>query len=110
MSPSNVLTGGWPGQKDTQGGGQTSGVVGGGPQEALDWNVDVLFRAIIAVESGLDWKEVVRQFDNPNFLVKDRAGLRFLWQVLTKAFDDVQRIPMDIIYGLVGILYVVYCY
>lgn len=96
MCPTNVLSGGWPGQKDSQSGSQAGS---SGPQETLEWNIDVLLRAIAAVEGSLEWKDVVRELDHPHFVVKDRAGLRFLWQLLLKAFDNsVQRIPMDIVY------------
>lgn len=97
VCPTNILSGGWPGQKDGQSGGQSGS---SGQQETLDWNIDVFLRAVSAVESNIDWKDVVRELDNPNFEIRDRAGLRFLWQLLLKAFDNnVQRIPMDIVYS-----------
>ena len=89
LPPSDVLSGGWSNQKDPSSSSQ---------QEALEWNIDVLLRSVAAVEPSLEWKDVVREFDHQGFGVCDRAGLRFLWQLLIKAFDGVQRIPMDIVF------------
>ena len=90
MPPSDVLSGGWPNQKELSSTSQ---------QEALEWNIDVLLRSMAAVEPNVEWKDVVREFDHQGFGVCDRAGLRFLWQLLIKAFDGVQRIPMDLVYS-----------
>ncbi|GFQ94535.1 CCR4-NOT transcription complex subunit 1 [Trichonephila clavata] len=60
------------------------------------WNVEVFVQAIRDITT-LDWKEVVHELDNPDFLLKDRKGLKLLWQGLTLGLGQ-EPFPMDKMY------------
>ncbi|KAG8177929.1 hypothetical protein JTE90_000793 [Oedothorax gibbosus] len=61
------------------------------------WNVDVFVKVIRDMAPSLDWKEVVHELDNPNFLLKDRKGLKLLWQGLILGLGH-ETFPMDRMY------------
>ncbi|XP_059059892.1 CCR4-NOT transcription complex subunit 1-like isoform X2 [Achroia grisella] len=46
------------------------------------WNPDVFVQTLKELASNLNWKEVILQLDNPEFLVPDRQGLGLLFSIL----------------------------
>ncbi|KAF8774618.1 CCR4-NOT transcription complex subunit 1 like protein [Argiope bruennichi] len=61
------------------------------------WNVEVFVQAVRDLAPSLDWKEIVHDLDNPDFLLKDRKGLKLLWQGLILGLSQ-ETFPMDRMY------------
>ncbi|CAL1280479.1 unnamed protein product [Larinioides sclopetarius] len=78
-------------------------VMWGGDKEKSDvnqqatWNVEVFVQAVRDMAPSLDWKEVIHELDNSDFLLKDRKGLKLLWQGLTLGLGQ-ETFPMDRMY------------
>ncbi|GIY40367.1 CCR4-NOT transcription complex subunit 1 [Caerostris extrusa] len=61
------------------------------------WNVEAFVQAVRDINPTLDWKEVVHELDNSEFLLKDRKGLKLLWQGLILGLGQ-ETFPMDRMY------------
>lgn len=46
------------------------------------WNAEVFVQTLKELASNLNWKEVILQFDHPEFVVPDRQGLSLLFTIL----------------------------
>jgi CCR4-NOT transcription complex subunit 1 len=46
--------------------------------EIKTWNSEILAQVITELAPSLSWKDVVRDFDNPEFHIKDKASLRLV--------------------------------
>ncbi|CAF3383675.1 unnamed protein product [Rotaria sp. Silwood2] len=61
------------------------------------WNVDTFVIAINDLVPTVNWKDVVKEFDHPGFLVRDRQALILLVTALRRALPTEQYI--DLLYG-----------
>ncbi|CAF5083669.1 unnamed protein product, partial [Rotaria sp. Silwood1] len=61
------------------------------------WNVDTFVIAINDLVPTVNWKDVVKEFDHPGFLVRDRQALILLVTALRRALSTEQYI--DLLYG-----------
>ncbi|CAF0830698.1 unnamed protein product [Rotaria sordida] len=61
------------------------------------WNVDTFVIAINDLVPTVNWKDVVKEFDHPGFLVRDRQALILLVTALRRALPPEQYI--DLLYG-----------
>lgn len=66
--------------------------------ENQTWNVDVFVQTVQELVPNLSWKEVIREFDYPEFLVKDKHALRLLVNSLKRVLRD--NFPIELFYKL----------
>ena len=60
------------------------------------WNLDVFVLTVADLSPALNWKDVVREFDHPEFFVRDKFSLKQIMQALKKVLKDT--FPIEHIY------------
>ncbi|KAI4469623.1 ccr4-not transcription complex [Holotrichia oblita] len=70
--------------------------------EGRTWNVDVFVQALKEISPNLQWGSVIRELDNPNFVIKDRTGLCTLISALKMGLQNngfyPETFPVDHLY------------
>jgi hypothetical protein len=69
---------------------------GSNKDNANAWNLDVFVLCVQELSAALNWKDVVREFDHPEFFVRDKYSLKQLVQALKKVLKDT--FPIEHIY------------
>ncbi|CAF0914580.1 unnamed protein product [Brachionus calyciflorus] len=68
-----------------------------GEEESINtWNLDVFVLTVQDLVPNINWKDVVKELDNPDFFLKDKISLKLLIQSLKKVLKD--PFPIDLVY------------
>ena len=60
------------------------------------WNLDTFVLTVQDLNPNLNWKDVVKEFDHPEFFIRDKFSLRQIMQALKKVHKDT--FPIEYIY------------
>ncbi len=66
-------------------------------ENANAWNIDVFVQTVQEMNPSLAWKDVVKEFDHPEFFIRDKITFKQLINALKKALKDT-GFPIEYIY------------
>ena len=66
-------------------------------KDSLTWNSDVLVAVLLEITPGLQWKDVVKEFDHSEFLIKDKGALRLVINAVKRGLRT-EQFPIEHIY------------
>ena len=63
------------------------------------WNPDIFVQVVIDLQPQLSFKDVIKELDHPEFLIRDKMSLKLLISALKKGLKD-QPFPIEYIYRI----------
>jgi len=62
----------------------------------LTWNTDIFMQTLLELTPQMPWKDVVKEFDHPEFIIKDKQALKLIVQAIKRVIRDTS--PIEYIY------------
>ena len=63
---------------------------------SLTWNTDIFMQTLLELTPQMPWKDVVKEFDHPEFIIKDKQALKLIVQAIKRVIRDTS--PIEYIY------------
>lgn len=83
----NSLTGDWQSQNDWNEQKEAN---------VLTWNSDIFMQTLLDLAPHIVWKDIVKEFDHTEFIIKDKTALKLTVQAIKRVIRD--NFPIEYIY------------